>query len=85
MSKYLAIIFVGNSGTSWAYGDDINKAAVKAEKICRKDWGSMFKLPDELKACVFDVSDERDWHCDFQGMKYSDTGEAMEPVEIVTI
>ncbi len=85
MKKYLGLIYVGNVGTSWAYGNDVKSAAIKAEKLCRKDWGTTFTLPDELKVCVFDVTDERDWHCDYQGMKYSDTHEPMNPIEIVTI
>lgn len=85
MKKYLALIYVGNVGTSWAYDKAINAAATKAAKLCRKDWGSAYKLPDQLKVCVYDVSDELDWHVDYEGMHYAGVDSVIQPTQVVII
>jgi len=85
MKKYLALIYVGNVGTSWAYGQAIKSAAKKAAAICRKDWGSAYTLPSQLKVCVYDVSDELDWHVDYEGMHFAGVDNVVKPTEIVVV
>ena len=77
---YCGIVFIG-TGSSWAYGDTPEKAAKAAAKLCRRDWGRLFKLDDQpIKVNVIDMTDHEGWFADHRGI-YADGTD--EPIEVI--
>lgn len=82
--KYTAIVFIGNTGSSWATDESKDKAIKKAVATARKDWGESFGLPDKLNVCLFDMTDATDgWHSDYNGVFNNKTNEIIPLLEVV--
>ena len=65
-TKIVGIIFIGG-GSSWFQGDDEGKVAVQAAKICKADWGHLFKFKknEVFPVNLFDASEgKHGWSCD---------------------
>lgn len=87
MSKdYCGIVFIGG-GSSWAWADTKEAAALNAAKQCKKDWKSLydFKKEQEFKVCVYAMKDREGWYADYRGVMDDKTHEVIPILAVVTV
>jgi hypothetical protein len=65
--QILGIIFIG-AGSSWYVDKDESTASKKCAKMCKQDWGHLFKFKrrQDFKVNLFDVTG-KDWTALYNG------------------
>ena len=76
----LAIVYVGG-GSSWLEGTDETDTAFECAKMCKMDWGHLFKFKRKQKfgVNIYDISKlgTKGWYADIHGVW---TNKTKEPI-----
>jgi|TARA_R100001530_G_scaffold51240_1_gene38046 hypothetical protein len=54
----LAFMWIPFGGSTWYQGRDETKSAVECVKLCKQDWGHLYKFKkhSNFKVCIYDIS-----------------------------
>lgn len=83
---YCAIVFIAG-GSSWAYAGTPEEAATKAAKQCKRDWRHIvtFKRKQELKVCIYDMTQHDGWYADYHGVHDKETKEVIPMLRVDSV
>ena len=77
-TNILAIIYIG-LGSSWVEGTDEADASFECAKMCKMDWGHLFKFKKKQKfgVNIYDISKlgTKGWYADAHGVWVDKTKE----------
>ena len=83
--EILGLIYIG-AGSTWCVDKDETSTAVQCAKMCKSDWGHLFKFKrhENFKVNLYDVSN-KNWSAESGGVFEKGTNERIPLLKVATV